>query len=284
MSRNLNTLGWGNYANDHEDGNGQFENNLHYSDALTTADRTIFFRYMIHMLAHDAGMVATFMPKPFSTVTGNGLHIHQSLWTLRTAQPLFDDDVRRGSGLSHDGPPLPRRADRARPGGRRDHLPDGQLLQAHRGRRPDRPAPPGPRRTWPTAATTARLMLRVPEAGRIEHRGVDGSANPYLAATALLAAGLDGIDRGLDPGDVHRRQPLRPALRRGARPRHRPPPEDARPRASRSSSTTTSCAPRWARRPGGDFIDYFAAVKQQEFDEYHASVSDWEIRRYLTRM
>ncbi|MFC7656720.1 hypothetical protein ACFQV8_09865 [Pseudonocardia benzenivorans] len=91
LSRNMNELGWGNYANDHEDGNGQFESNFTYSDAVTTADRTIFFRYMVHMLAHDAGMCATFMPKPFSDVTGNGLHTHLSLWTTGD-EPLFDGD------------------------------------------------------------------------------------------------------------------------------------------------------------------------------------------------
>jgi glutamine synthetase len=100
VSRTLNDLGWGNYANDHEDGNGQFENNITYADVLTTADRVIFFRYMIHELAHAAGMTATFMPKPFSQVTGNGCHFHSSLWTT-DGEPLFEDaDDPRGLGLS----------------------------------------------------------------------------------------------------------------------------------------------------------------------------------------
>ncbi len=149
----MNTLGWGNYANDHEDGNGQFESNFSYSDALTTADRAIFFRYMVHMLAHDAGMTATFMPKPFGSLTGNGMHIHQSLWTL-DGEPLF---ARRGrsAGPVRHGLLLHRRSDRARAGGRRGDLPDGQLLQAHRRGRAAVRAPPGRPPTSPTAGTTA---------------------------------------------------------------------------------------------------------------------------------
>jgi len=100
LSTCMNTLGWGNYANDHEDGNGQFEQNFVYADAVTTADRAIFFRYMVHMLAHDAGMTATFMPKPFTSVTGNGMHMHQSLWTLDDEPLFYDDADGRGLGLS----------------------------------------------------------------------------------------------------------------------------------------------------------------------------------------
>ena len=76
----MNELGWGNYANDHEDANGQFEQNFTYADALTSCDRAIFFRYMVHTLAQQQGMLATFMPKPFSHLTGNGCHFHMSLW------------------------------------------------------------------------------------------------------------------------------------------------------------------------------------------------------------
>ena len=94
-------LGWGPYQNDHEDANGQFESNFHFDDALITADRVIFFRYMTHMLAQQRGLGATFMPKPFSNLTGNGLHMHMSLWDAETNTNLFDDDNDpRGFGLS----------------------------------------------------------------------------------------------------------------------------------------------------------------------------------------
>ncbi|MGH3258949.1 MAG: hypothetical protein ACRDOU_26720, partial [Streptosporangiaceae bacterium] len=100
-SKYMNQLGWANYANDHEDANGQFEQNFRYADALTTADRLIFFRYMIHSLAHRAGMAATFMPKPFGNLTGSGLHLHSSLWDAQTGAELFAGPADpRGLGLS----------------------------------------------------------------------------------------------------------------------------------------------------------------------------------------
>jgi len=105
VSKYVNELGWGNYANDHEDANGQFEQNFHYDDALVSCDRGVFFRYMVHQLAERYGkelgrnILATFMPKPFTTLTGNGCHFHMSLW--KDGQNVFlDDNDPRGLGLS----------------------------------------------------------------------------------------------------------------------------------------------------------------------------------------
>src|SRR5260221_5998384 len=101
VSKYMNQLGWENYANDHEDANGQFEQNFRYADALTSADRLIFFRYMVHTIAHNAGLAATFMPKPFANLTGSGLHLHSSLWDAAAGAELFaDPDDARGLGLS----------------------------------------------------------------------------------------------------------------------------------------------------------------------------------------
>ena len=99
VSRYCNELGWGNYANDHEDANGQFEQNFTYANALTSCDRAIFFRYMVHTLAEQNGMIATFMPKPFTDLTGNGCHFHMSLWDGDTNLFLDESDP-RGLGLS----------------------------------------------------------------------------------------------------------------------------------------------------------------------------------------
>src|SRR3954453_14697753 len=93
ISAAMNTLGWGNYANDHEDGNGQFEQNFTYADALTTADRVITARYLISVLAERTGMTATFMPNPFTDRPGSGMHLHLSLW--RDGVALFPS----GDGL-----------------------------------------------------------------------------------------------------------------------------------------------------------------------------------------
>ena len=99
VSRYCNELGWGNYANDHEDANGQFEQNFDYDRALVTCDRAIFFRYMVHTLAERHGAVATFMPKPFTTLTGNGAHFHMSLWK-DGVNVFLDEADPRGLGLS----------------------------------------------------------------------------------------------------------------------------------------------------------------------------------------
>jgi glutamine synthetase len=74
------SLGWGPYQNDHEDANGQFEMNWDYNNSLVTADRHVFFKFMVKSLAEKHGLRATFMPKPFENLTGNGCHAHVSLW------------------------------------------------------------------------------------------------------------------------------------------------------------------------------------------------------------
>ena len=87
----MQALGWGPYQNDHEDANGQFEMNWDYADALVTADRHAFFKYMVKSIAEKHGLRATFMPKPFAHLTGNGCHAHLSVWSPDGARNLFDD-------------------------------------------------------------------------------------------------------------------------------------------------------------------------------------------------
>ena len=104
VARNIDALGWGNYATDHEDANGQFEQNWDYADALTTCDRAIFFRYMVESMATDRGLIATFMPKPFGHLTGNGCHFHMSLWKdgVNVFEAGAGEDDPNGLGLSQD--------------------------------------------------------------------------------------------------------------------------------------------------------------------------------------
>ena len=281
VSRYMNTLGWSNYANDHEDANGQFEQNFRYADALATADRLIFFRYMIHTLAHRAGMAATFMPKPFSHLTGNGLHLHTSLWDVASGKELFaDTDDSRGLGLS----PLAY----AYIGGLLDHASATVALTCPTVNSYKRMGVGAPvsGATWAPAYATyggnnRTQMLRIPEGGRIENRGCDGSANPYLALTAILAAGLDGIDRDLNPGEPNRDNLFLLG------------PEEVASRGIRTMPPTLLHATEHlvddavlrdalGKTPQGDYIDYYAKVKQAEFCAYHAEVSDWEINQYLT--
>ena len=179
VSRHMNALGWANYANDHEDANGQFEQNFRYADPLTTADRVIVFRYMVHMLAAQAGMLATFMPKPFTHLTGNGLHMHLSLWDGEGAELFADASDGRGLGMSSLGYSFI--------AGLLEHAEALAAVACPTVNSYKRLAAPAPNSgaAWsPSYATYGgndrTHMLRVPEPGRVEDRCIDGSANPYL--------------------------------------------------------------------------------------------------------
>ena len=191
-------LGWGTYQNDHEDANGQFEMNWDYSDLMTTADRHAFFKFMVKSIAEKHELRATFMPKPFSHLTGNGCHMHISLWNSNKSKNLFHDD--KGElGVSNLG---------------YNFL--GGLIQNAIGmcaitnptvnsyKRLNAPVT-NSGATWSPNTVTyggnnRTHMVRIPGPGRIEFRLADGAANPYLMAAAILAAGLDGIDNKIDPG------------------------------------------------------------------------------------
>ena len=244
VSKYCNELGWGNYANDHEDANGQFEQNFEYADALTSCDRAIFFRYMVHALAEQYGRVATFMPKPFTNLTGNGCHFHMSLWKDGVNLFLDETDAARARSLG-DGVRFI--------GGLKAHARAYSALTA--------PTVNSYKRlklgstssgaTWSPVwisygYNNRTQMLRIPAPGRIEDRTVDGSCNPYLAATAVLAAGLDGIANGLDAGEPNSENlysfSYDELTGRGSSRCPR-----AWPSQSASSSRTTSCAPRSGR-------------------------------------
>jgi len=281
VSRYMNRLGWANYANDHEDANGQFEQNFAYADALTSADRLIFYRYMVHTLAHQAGLLATFMPKPFANLTGSGLHMHSSLWDAETGAELFADPADpRGLGLSAMAYHYI--------GGLIAHAPAlaAVLCPTVNSYKRFGVGAPQSGATWAPAYATyggnnRTQMLRVPDAGRVENRGCDGSANPYLAAAAQLAAGLDGIDRGLDPGEPNSDNlyvlPAEEVTRRGI--------QVLPPTLLHAADALVGddvLREALGKTPDGDYIDYFAKVKREEFQAWHSVVSDWETGRYLT--
>jgi glutamine synthetase len=280
VSTHLNTLGWANYANDHEDANGQFEQNFAYADALTTADRVILFRYMVHSLAEAAGMEATFMPKPFPNLTGNGMHTHLSLWSSSGEELFLDPDDGRGLGLS----PMAYQFI----AGLIDHAAALVAITCPTVNSYKRmgAAAPNSGASWAPAyaaygGNNRTHMLRVPEPGRVENRGVDGSANPYLAFAAIAAAGMDGIDRGLDPGEPNHDDlfTISPATLKARGVALMPPTllhaveHLVRDQVLRSALGKT---------PDGEYIDYFAKVKTDEFTAFHAAVTPWEIERYLT--
>ena len=194
-------LGWDPYANDHEDANCQFEINWTYSDALTTADRHTFFKWMVRTVAEQHGLLATFMPKPFGNLTGNGAHVHLSLADASTGKNLFLDSS-TDLGLSHLG--------RWFMGGVLHHARALSALVAPLVNSYKRLVRGAPRSgaTWAPVYVTygganRTQMIRVPAPGRFEIRVVDGAANPYLAFAGIIAAGLEGIAQKIDPGPIN---------------------------------------------------------------------------------
>ena len=192
------TLGWQPYQNDHEDANGQFEMNWEYDSALKTADRHAFFKYMVKSIAERHGLRATFMPKPFPHLTGNGCHTHLSLWSSKTGKNMFTDP--RGElglsttaynflgGIMHSADALTAITNPTVNSYKRLNAP---------------PTLSGA--TWsPNTITYAgnnrTHMIRIPDASRFELRLADGATNPYLLPASLLIAGLDGIKNKRDPG------------------------------------------------------------------------------------
>ncbi len=197
----MQTLGWGPYQNDHEDANGQFEMNWDFADALVTADRHAFFKYMAKSIAEKHGLRATFMPKPFSHLTGNGCHAHVSVWDKAGKKNLFHD--KKGElGVSNLGYNFL--------GGIMDHAEGLCAMMNPTVNSYKRLSAPRTTSgaTWsPSSITYAgnnrTHMIRIPDEGRMELRLPDGAANPYLLPASIMAAGLDGIDRKLDPGKRH---------------------------------------------------------------------------------
>ena len=189
-------MGWGPYQNDHEDANGQFEMNWDYSDCLKTADRHTFFKFMVKTIAEKHNLRATFMPKPFENLTGNGCHAHISLWKgkknifldkhdklglSKTAYNFLGGIMKHASSLSTFFNPT---------------INSYRRINA---------APTKSGATWSPSSISytgnnRTHMIRVPDPGRFELRLMDGSANPYLLQASVLAAGIEGLSKRINPG------------------------------------------------------------------------------------
>ena len=194
-------LGWEAYQNDHEDANGQFEMNWKYDDALATADKHSFFKFMVRSVAEKHGLRATFMPKPFKGLTGSGCHAHISVWTKDGKTNAFADN-KKELGLSDQG--------RHFLGGIMKHAsalaaitnPTVNSYKRINAPRTSSGATWAPNTvTW--TGNNRTHMVRVPGPGRFELRLPDGAANPYLLQAVIIAAGLDGVRTKADPGKRH---------------------------------------------------------------------------------
>jgi len=189
-------MGWGPYQNDHEDANGQFEMNWDYSDCLKTADRHSFFKFMVKTIAEKHGLRATFMPKPFGNLTGNGCHAHVSVWQGNKNKFLDKKDKLGLSKMAYNFL-----------GG---VIKNASSLSAffnptiNSYRRINAP-PTKSGASWSPSSISytgnnRTHMIRIPDPGRFELRLMDGSANPYLLQASVLAAGLYGLKNKVDPG------------------------------------------------------------------------------------
>jgi glutamine synthetase len=280
VSRAVTALGWDNYATDHEDANGQFEQNFDFADALVTCDRAVFFRYMLETMAQERGLIATFMPKPFAHLTGSGCHFHMSLWDGQ--RNLFEagrDEDRHQLGLSELAYEFL--------GGLRAHAKSYIAVTAPTVTSYKRLATGTPTSgaTWAPCYVSygynnRTQMLRIPAAGRIEDRTVDGACNPYLAATVLLAAGLDGIARHLDPGEPNALNlyEMPEAMRRELGIELLP---ENLLDATRELERDDVLRSALGRGRGEDYLDYFVRCKRREWQRAHEQITPWELDHYL---
>ena len=189
-------MGWGPYQNDHEDANGQFEMNWDYSDCLKTADRHTFFKFMVKTIAEKHDLRATFMPKPFENLTGNGCHAHISLWKGKKNIFLDQHDKLGLSKIAYNFL-----------GGIMRHASSlstffNPTINSYRR---INAAPTKSGATWSPSSISytgnnRTHMIRVPDPGRFELRLMDGSANPYLLQASVLAAGIEGLTKRINPG------------------------------------------------------------------------------------
>ena len=189
-------MGWGPYQNDHEDANGQFEMNWDYSDCLKTADRHTFFKYMVKTIAEKHGLRATFMPKPFENLTGNGCHAHVSVWQGKKNKFLDKSDKLGLSKMAYNFL-----------GG---VIKNASSLSAffnptiNSYRRINAP-PTKSGASWSPSSISYTVnnrthMIRIPDPGRFELRLMDCSVNPYLLQASILASGLYGLKNKVEPG------------------------------------------------------------------------------------
>lgn len=272
----MNDLGWGVYSFDHEDGPGQFEIDFDYSDVLTMADRLTFFRLMAKEIVRPHGLVASFMPKPFSDRTGSGAHYNMSLADIGSGANLF---------VSPSGAPASV-SDLARSfiAGVLRHAPAICAVIAPTVNSYKRLVAQGSMSgfTWAPVFicygnNNRTNMLRIPSpGGRVECRAADSAANPYLGGAMILAAGLEGIREGLDPGPANlvNAYTLSPKqlAERGI---------TMLPRTLGDAIEAFAADPLSRSVFGDAMFESFVAYKREEWESYHGAVSEWERKRYL---
>ena len=264
-------LGWKAYQNDHEDANGQFEMNWAYSDALVTADRHAFFKYMVKSIAEAHGFRATFMPKPFGELTGNGCHTHVSVWDSVGKINLFkevDEDLELSplayqfmGGVLESATALCAFTNPSVNSYKRINSP---VALSGATWSPNTISYSGNNRTH---------MIRIPDVDRFELRLADGAANPYLLPAGIIAAGLNGIANQIDPGDRSNNNSYSDPL----------PPEQAKrlPANLLDALRSLEESKVFSEALGESFVASYLKLKYQQWDEYSKYITNWELDNTL---
>jgi glutamine synthetase len=280
MVRAMKECGFGAFSFDHEGGDGQVEFDFDYAPSLVTTDRVTLLRLMAKQIAKQVGLMVTFMPKPYTDAWGSGAHFNMSLTDAESGQNLFrDPDDRRGRGWSKTAYGFTAGIMRHAPALAAICTPTVNSYKRLQPRLSDGTVSWAP--TWAAYGDNNRsCMLRLPRnRPAIENRAVDSAANSYLAAAFLLAAGLEGVAQGLDPGDPVEDLTYDWSVTG---------PQAGDVQATRLPRTLLEAIEAFDADPltrtvfHEEFVSAYTAMKIEEWEAYHSRVSEWERETYLT--
>ena len=277
LAHSLTACGLDVFQIDHEDAHGQYELNFHHEEALTSADHLMLFKMAAHALAESHGMVFSMMPKPFANQPGSGMHFHVSLWTQPGSSGAASDSRCVFADDSQDLSLIGRQfiagvlahadalcAIAAPTVNSYKRLTVGESITGT---------------TWAPAyvahGSNNRTALVRTLRGRFEWRVPDASANPYLATAALIAAGLDGIDRALDPGPACSDDLFNLSLAQIHERRIALLPQSLSAALDALERDAVVCDAL-----GDTLSREFVRIKRDEWLEYARHVSPWEMSRY----
>jgi glutamine synthetase len=279
MVRAMKECGFGAFSFDHEGGDGQVEFDFDFAPSLVTADRLTLFRLMAKQIAKQCGLMVTFMPKPYTDAWGSGAHFNMSLTDPASGQNLFrDPEDTRGRGWSKTAYSFAAGIMRHAPALAAICTPTVNSYKRLQPRLSDGTVSWAP--TWAAYGDNNRsCMLRLPRnRPAIENRAVDSAANPYLAAAFLLAAGLEGVAEGLDPGEPIEDLTYDWSV---SGPRGGDVQATKLPRTLLEAIEAFQSDPLSRSVFRDDFVSAYVAMKVEEWESYHSRVSEWERETYL---
>jgi len=256
----------------HEVAPGQHEIDFKYGDALATADNVTTFRFVVKKVAQDHGLHATFMPKPIFGVNGSGMHVHQSLLTKAGENAFYDTQAQwqlSKVALSYIGGIL-------------DHAVafaavTNPLVNSYKRLVPGYEAPINVAWSEKNRSPLVRVPAKRGMSTRCEVRMPDPSCNPYLALAVMLAAGLDGLERNLDPGPPINKNIFTMSAREKRRLHIAQLPANLHEALDELEQDKVV-----AGALGDHILEHYLRAKRQEWADYIEHVHPWEQQRYLS--